>query len=612
MDRKLRQPGGTGTPEDRLEEREQFIANRETWVRAREETTKEHEILISEREELVLLREQALQCQTEVEHGRVEREHLLAQMREANERLVVETLASDALAIAEAEGRQRAEELAGVLRAREHELRTLADTVPMLAWFAEPDGGVAWYNERYYEYTGTTLAEQAGWGWQTIHDATDLSRVIAKWKVALAAGEPWEDIYQLRRRDGAMRWFLGRAQPLRDTGGRIIRWFGTHADIDDQKHAEQAALAASRVKDEFLAMLGHELRNPLAPIVTALDLISTRGDDRHTHEHRIIDRQVKHLSRLVDDLLDVSRITSGKIELRLEPVELADVVGRAVEMVGPLFESNHQQVTVDIAATGLIVDGDPTRLAQAIGNVLVNAAKYTPSRGAIAVGARRHGSTVVLRITDNGIGIAPEMLPRIFELFSQERQAIDRARGGLGLGLAIVQSLVTMHGGHVTAHSDGVGCGSELTIVLPASNLPVLRTRPRHTLELVPLAKPTRLLVVDDNADAAEMLALSLERYGHEVRMAFDGAEALTVGADFKPDVVLLDLGLPVLDGYEVAARMRTLLWPHRVHFIAITGYGQATDRHHTATAGFDGHLVKPVDVATVRASIAQVTRAQP
>ena len=595
---------------DAMNVHEQAVSNRETWVRTREHETGEHGILLDEHEELVTLREHAVQLRVEAEHAQAEREHLLIQMRDANEKLIVETLAADALAVVEADGRQRAEERVARLDVKERELRTLANTVPMLAWFAEPDGDVAWYNERWYEYTGTSLPEQVGWQWRSVHDPADLPRVVSKWQAALASGEPWEDTFRLRRRDGVWRWFLGRAQPLRDDHGTIIRWFGTYADIDAQKRAEHEALASSRVKDEFLAMLGHELRNPLAPIVSALDLIAARGGhDAYEREHTIIQRQVTHLSRLVDDLLDVARFTSGKVDLRLEPIEIFEVIARAVEMVRPLLDGNAQHLTVDVAPTGLVVEGDPMRLAQAICNVLVNAAKYTPKRGEIRVAAVRDGSSVVVRISDNGLGISPEMLPRVFELFSQERQALDRSRGGLGLGLAIVQQLVGLHHGHVSVRSEGLGHGSEFTIVLPESRLPQLRRRPRDSHQVTPLATAPKVLVVDDNVDAAELLGAWLVQLGHDVRVALDGPTALTIAVGFLPDVVLLDLGLPGMDGYEVAVRMREALGLHPVHFIALTGYGQPKDRHHTEAAGFDAHLVKPVNLATIQASIQAATR---
>jgi signal transduction histidine kinase len=346
------------------------VANRETWVRAREHTTGEHEIALTDREADVQLREDALRVRAEADAARVERERLLVQMREANERLVLATLRADELveeavaaravatesAAAEAVGRQRAEEVTAQLRASEEALRT----------------------------------------------------------------------------------------------------------------SERAAREADQAKDEFLAMLGHELRNPLAPILIALDLIAMDSTDSHAREHAIIQRQVKHLARLVDELLDVARIRTGKIVLDREPIELADVVARAVEMATPLIASHGHVLSVDVPRRGLAVLGDPLRLAQVVGNLLTNAAKFTPSGGAIVVTGERRDTMVVLRVRDTGIGISKEMLGHIFDPYAQADAAPARPRSGLGLGLAIVRSLVAMHGGTVTAHSEGLGRGSELVVELPA------------------------------------------------------------------------------------------------------------------------------------------------
>ena len=551
--------------------------------------------------------------------------NLLAQMRAANERLVVATVRADELAeeaiaaravvaeiaATEAERRKRAEELAerlmaseDALRASEAQLLTLANTVPMLAWYANPDGSIAWHNERWYEYAGTAFKDTAGWKWVDILDPADQQRVIARWRSSVASGEPWEDVFRLRRHDGALRWFLARALPLRDELGRIERWFGTSVDIDDQKHAEAQALASDHAKDEFLAMLGHELRNPLAPILMTLDLMEMRDPTVFVRERTIIHDQVKHLVRLVDDLLDISRITGGKIELQCEPTELAGIVARAVEMVRPLVEHKAHHLSVDIAEHGLSVDGDPIRLTQAIGNLIANAAKYTPARGSIRVTAQRRGAKIALQVRDTGIGISAEMLPRVFDVFAQEHQALARSEGGLGLGLTIVQRLVEMHGGTVRAASDGVGHGSEFTIELPMSVRPV-RAEPTTPARTAPEPLGLKILVVDDNPYAAEPIAEMLNRlFVCEVRIARDGPSALAVAQDFAPDLALLDIGLPGMDGYELASRLSSVRSPHVIRFIAITGYSQPADVRQTRQAGFDQHLVKPVTTATLRDSV--------
>ncbi|ABS25875.1 ATP-binding protein [Anaeromyxobacter sp. Fw109-5] len=372
------------------------------------------------------------------------------------------------------------------------------------------------------------------------------------------------------------------------------------AERDEHLARAEAARAqaetASRTKDEFLAMLGHELRNPLSPIVTALQLIKLRGDGQ-PREYSIIERQVSHMSRLVEDLLDVSRITRGKIVLQPELLELSSVVAKALEMAGPLLEARAHRLAVDVPAEGLPVRGDPVRLAQIVANLLTNAAKYTPPGGHVEVWAGRHGAEISLTVSDDGQGLSPELLPRLFDLFVQGPRAPDRHEGGLGLGLAVVKSLVTAHGGTVEAQSAGLGRGSTFTVRLPAAAAeaapPALGPRPGA---LRRAARPLRVLVVDDNADAAELLAAVLSAAGHAVRAAHDGVGALAALDQFTPEVAVLDIGLPVMDGHELAARIRDRMGAAPPAFIALTGYGQATDLARSRAAGFEHHLVKPVD----------------
>jgi signal transduction histidine kinase len=362
---------------------------------------------------------------------------------------------------------------------------------------------------------------------------------------------------------------------------------------------KQRAEEASRAKDEFLAMLGHELRNPLSPILTALELARMRENSGLAKERTIIERQVQHLVRLVDDLLDVSRITRGKIELKRRPVRLADVVAHAIEMTSPLLEERRHRLRVTVPRRGLIVDGDEHRLAQVVSNLLTNAAKYTDPGGRIEITGGREGEEAVLRVRDSGIGINPELVPHVFDLFVQSKRAIDRAQGGLGLGLTIVRSLVELHGGAVSAASEGTSRGSTFTVRLPLSAVADARAeaaaeRPGAEGE-GPRTK--RILVVDDNRDAAELMAEALAASGHETRVAFDGPEALEVAAAFAPEVALLDIGLPVMDGYELARRLREHSGGDRLRLVAVTGYGQSKDRERSRAAGFDEHLVKPVDL---------------
>jgi signal transduction histidine kinase len=376
-----------------------------------------------------------------------------------------------------------------------------------------------------------------------------------------------------------------------------------------EREARREVEQASRAKDDFLAMLGHELRNPLAPIVTALQLLRLRGNDPAEREHTIIERQVTHLTTLVDDLLDISRITQGKIELKRETVEMSVVVARAVEIASPLFEQRRHVLVVDVPLHGVTAFVDPTRFAQIISNLLTNAAKYTEVGGRTVVSAESTAGAVTLTVTDNGIGIAEEMLPRIFDIFMQERQASDRAQGGLGLGLAIVRSLIQMHSGTVSASSGGRGAGSTFVLRLPAV---VAAEQPRPETPLVTPAEVVpgavrRVLVVDDNTDAAELLARAMNEFGCETQIAHDGPSALELIESFHPELALLDIGLPVMDGYELAQLIRNRRDVAPIRLVAVTGYGQKSDIEQALAAGFDDHLTKPVDILRLKTLVSGI-----
>jgi len=365
--------------------------------------------------------------------------------------------------------------------------------------------------------------------------------------------------------------------------------------------------AASRAKDEFLAMLGHELRNPLSPILTALQLMRLRGVRGADREREIIERQVKHVVGLVDDLLDVSRITRGAIELKRDQIQLAEVVARAIEQASPLIEERRHRLRVEVPSD-LDVFADSGRLSQVVANLLTNAAKYTEPGGEIEVYAERRDDHVWLCVRDNGVGVNPAMMPFVFDAFAQERQQSDRSRGGLGLGLAIVKSLVEAHGGTVTLHSDGHGRGTECIVCLPLAHIETQTAHPIWRAQTSsPPSRGCRVLLVDDNEDAAVMLGAALRTLGHQVEVAFDAPSALDLAARYVPDVALLDLGLPVIDGYELASRLRIQMGWSRVRLAALTGYGQQTDRARTRAAGFDVHLVKPMDLKEVDATLRQL-----
>ena len=368
--------------------------------------------------------------------------------------------------------------------------------------------------------------------------------------------------------------------------------------------AREEAEAANRAKDEFLAMLGHELRNPLSPILTALELMKLRGDGGLSPEQEVIERQAHHLIGLVDDLLDVSRIASGKVELRKQVVDLRDVLAKATEMASPLLEERRHHFEVRIPPRGLRVHGDEARLAQVMANLLTNAAKYTPPSGHISVVARRERKMLVVEVRDDGAGIDAELLPRVFDLFVQGRQSVDRAGGGLGVGLALVRNLVGLHGGAVEARSAGPGKGSTFIVRLPA--LEALHdasdesSGPPEILLKGGNAAGRRILLVDDNEDALEMLELLLSGAGHEVCIATCGADALRKAAVFEPEIAILDIGLPAMDGYELASRLRAQMGSDAPRLVALSGYGQESDRARSRAAGFQLHLVKPLDASTL------------
>jgi len=375
----------------------------------------------------------------------------------------------------------------------------------------------------------------------------------------------------------------------------------------------RALKEADRHKDEFLAVLAHELRNPLAPIRNAVEIMrrSPMTDPQLTWSRDVIERQVKHLSRLVDDLLDVSRITRGNINLNRERLNVGAIVSRAIETVQPLIAEQRHELTVEMADDALEVEGDLTRLTQVLGNLLNNAAKYTDPGGRIVLNVQRQGGELILRVRDSGIGIPPELLPRLFNLFTQVDGTTHRSQGGLGIGLALVRQLVHMHGGTVTAHSAGVASGSEFVVRLPLS----LRTDEPAYEDRVPQGangnghsrRGRRILLADDNRDALDSLATLLECDGHEVFTATDGAEALERACECRPEIMLLDIGMPKLDGYEVARRVRAQPWGNATVLIALTGWGQDEDRRRSREVGFNSHLVKPLDPAMLSSLLAHL-----
>jgi signal transduction histidine kinase/ActR/RegA family two-component response regulator len=513
-------------------------------------------------------------------------------------------------------------------RKDQERLHLLAEASDEVLWDWNLDTQEFWWGGGVQKLVGAGgggVQNKASWKLERIHPC-DRARVEASFERALrSASEPsWREEYRVPVGDASIV-IEDRGYFLRESNGRAYRVVGAMRDItplkallEREQHARAEAEQASRAKDEFLAMLGHELRNPLAPILTALDLLRIRGSAGSAtieREWTIIERQTRHMVRLVDDLLDVSRIATGKIEIQTQRVELAEIVAKAIEMASPIIEERRHHLQAQVPARGLPVDADPARLAQVVCNLLTNAAKYTEPAGRITITAARSAGSVEIEVLDTGVGIAPEMLPHVFDMFVQERQSLARSRGGLGLGLSIVRSLVALHGGTVEARSQGRGHGSRFTVRLPLAMAHPADAAGQHGLpdagasSVTPARDARRILIVDDNEDAALLLAEYLEARGNVTDVAHDGPAALRVALEFAPDIVLLDLGLPLMDGYEVARRLRERAGHDRLRLVAVTGYGQENDRRQAEAAGFDAHMVKPVSIDRLEQTIRALTQ---
>ncbi len=487
--------------------------------------------------------------------------------------------------------RKRAED---ALLETEKRFRLLADNISQLAWMADSKGWIFWYNQRWFEYTGTTLEQMQGWGWKAVHHPDHVDRVVKRVQRSWDTGEPWEDLFPLRSKEGEYRWFLSRALPVRNEQGEIFLWFGTNTDVTEQQEAEQKLREGDRRKDEFLAMLGHELRNPLAALSGAISLLKANPDgERRGWLETTMEEQISQLVLLVDDLIDVARITRGKIELRKRRLDLAERMNAALQSVGELIDERQHRVRFSTPPEPLYVDADPLRLNQILVNLLSNAAKYTPPGGEIQLSAEKAAETAVIHCRDNGAGMTEGMLARAFEPFTQVNPELDRAGAGLGIGLALVRSLVEFHGGSVHGASAGLGKGSEFTVELP------LHTGGAAEAEAAQAAAPAdgrsdprKVLIADDNRDLAATLRIMLETRGHTVRTAQNGIEALEAAASFRPDCMLIDIGLPRLNGYELAARVRASSDLKETRLVAVSGYQEDVSR---SSGLLDHYLVKPI-----------------
>lgn len=500
-------------------------------------------------------------------------------------------------------------------RASDIEFRELLEHLPAGAYTCDAEGLITYYNQRAVEVWGRS---------PKLNDPVD--RWCGSFKLYAADGAPlqhqdcWmglairenrgynaEEII-VERPNGERLTVLAHANPLHDDDGRVTGAVNVLVDISERKQDEARLIEAQRANREFLAMLAHELRNPLAPMQNALRIMRLSGDDDDAVDHArgVLERQLLHLARVVDDLVDVSRITRNRLELRTDRVELGAIINQAIETSRPLADAMQHEVTVSLPVEPVYLQADAVRLAQVFTNLLRNAAKYTDARGRIRIAVERQGSDALVSVRDSGIGMTPEQLAVIFQMFTRAAAGND-SRGGLGIGLTLARRLVELHGGTIEARSDGLGRGSEFSV-----RLPIIIDAPRPVravpAEPEPHATDARVLVVDDNVDAADSLAELLQLIGSETHVAHDGQQAIEMAEALRPDLIFLDIGLPRMDGYEVARRIRSTEWGAGTRLVALTGWGQAEDRARSEAAGIDEHLVKPVDFGVLEGLVEAVS----
>jgi PAS domain S-box-containing protein len=501
-------------------------------------------------------------------------------------------------------GRNRMEE---ELRASEALLRLAQRAAHAGVWELDLVAGTAWMSRECHALYGTALAARGPdiAAWQERAVPADAPAVAAALAAAIEAGDEYSAEFRIQHPALGERWIWEIGGAEYDASGAAVRVRGIALDITERKHGEQALVTADRRKDQFLALLSHELRNPLAPMWNALSLLDRTdpAGDGARRARAVLHRQLAHLSRLVDDLLDLTRISRGKIQLRRAPLSLTEVVRRAADDHRSLFSESGVALDVRLPQAPVPVSADATRLTQAVGNLLQNAAKFTPRGGHVLLELTTREKDALLRVRDTGVGMDAEMLARLFEPFAQAEASLERSRGGLGLGLALVRRLVELHGGQVYAHSDGPGAGAEFVIRLPAV-APAPEPAPPPPLAPVPAHR--RVLVVDDNVDAAETLHDLLTLAGHEVAVAHDGEAAVERARAIRPEVVFCDIGLPKLDGYGVARAIRADPAARSAYLVALTGYALPDDLRRAAEAGFDEHLAKPPPLAAIEAAVAR------
>ena len=484
------------------------------------------------------------------------------------------------------------------LRESERIYRAIGESIDYGVWIVDAQGEVKYQSESFLRLVGAPLAEGVMKSWRDVMHPDDLPVVARAWEECMREGRQLDCEYRMKRADGTWQPILGRGVPVRNDRGEIEAWAGINLDIGRLKQVETELRQLDQRKDEFLATLAHELRNPLAPLRNGLEVLRLAGNDAQTLEkaRTMMERQLRQMVRLVDDLLDVSRVSRGKIELRREDLELETVLRNALETSQPLMAERRHDVVARIPATPISVHGDLTRLSQVFSNLLNNAAKYTEPGGRIVLEVRPGEEQVEVSVSDTGTGIPQDMLARVFDIFTQVDRSLEKSQGGLGIGLSIAKRLVEMHGGTIEARSDGPARGSEFVVRLPARV--GATARPVAESQAAPARVRHRILVADDNADSATTLSLMLEVLGNEVFVAHDGAEALDLARRHRPQAILLDIGMPRMNGYDACARIRQEPWGREPLIVALTGWGQEEDKNRSRDAGFDRHLVKPVEPA--------------
>ncbi len=496
------------------------------------------------------------------------------------------------------------ERITEALKESEQLYRGIGESINYGVWTCDAAGNNTYASDSFLRLTGLTQEQCSEFKWKHALHPDDAEQTIADWQTCVENGGLWDREHRIKGVDGCYHPILARGVPIHDESGKIIRWVGINLDISNLKQAQELLADADRRKDDFLATLAHELRNPLAPIRNIVELLY-RTDQQElnlTSIRDVLHRQSWQLTRLVDDLLDVARITKGGVELQKMTVDLATVIQSAIEASNVSITAAHHTFNLHVNDELLLLEGDPVRLAQSLSNLLNNSAKFTPAGGSITMDVARDGQEAVITITDSGIGITAKTLPNIFNMFTQAQEAKEHAQGGLGIGLGLVKQFVEMHDGTVSAQSAGIGKGSQFIVRLPLleteTDTEIVDSWMSNAIDMK--AAGHRILVVDDNQDGADSLSLLLTLSGAEVSTAYDGVEAVESAARFFPDVIILDIGLPKLNGYEAARQIRSLPGGDRMTLIAATGWGQAVDRRKTEEAGFDHHLVKPIELSAL------------